>query len=185
MLVDLTLRVDGRALQDVSKKRASFGHYGTHIDIGDKQFPLAYVKRAGVVFEVTDVKNRDINANDIDLFKVRKDMFVAFCTGYSDEQEYGTDPYFAGHPQLSDELIDQLLEREISLIGVDFAGIRRGQEHAAKDRYCADRGVFIVENLCNLHYLLKGKKQNYFMANTFPVNFSGLTGLPCRVVGEI
>ena len=83
------------------------------------------------------------------------------------------------------ELIDKLLEQKISIIGIDFAGVRRGKEHIPKDQYCADKGVFIVENLCNLGKILRNEKQNYFIANTYPINFSDMTGLPCRVIGEI
>ena len=63
--------------------------------------------------------------------------------------------------------------------------MRRGGEHTPKDQYCADRGVFIIENLCNLGELLGGEKTARFVARTFPVNFDGMTGLPCRVVAEV
>lgn len=62
---------------------------------------------------------------------------------------------------------------------------KRGVEHTPKDQYCADRGVFIIENLCNLGKLLNQKNAMNFMANTYPINFDGMTGLPCRVVAEI
>jgi kynurenine formamidase len=91
--------------------------------------------------------------------------------------------YFTEHPQLSNALIDKLLTKRISIIGVDFAGVRRGKEHTHMDQCCADRGVFIVENLCNLKNLLKNG--NTFIANTYPMNYAEMTGLPCRVVAEI
>ena len=60
---------------------------------------------------------------------------------------YGTSPAIP--------CIDRCTSGEkISMIGVDFAGIRRGKEHTPKDQYCADRGVFVVENLCGLSRLL-------------------------------
>ncbi len=111
-------------------------------------------------------------------------MFVAFYTGFIEQEPYGSKAYFTEHPQLSDELINMLLEKEISIIGIDCAGVRRGKEHTPKDQYCADRGVFIVENLCNLSEILAERKSNTFVANTYPLNFSGMTGLPCRVVAE-
>ena len=88
-------------------------------------------------------------------------------------------PYFAGHPQLSHELIDALLDRKISIIGVDCAGIRRGREHTPADQYCADRGVFVVENLCNLQAV-----PGHCIMHTYPMNYAGVSGLPCRVVAE-
>ncbi|MGN1383365.1 MAG: hypothetical protein ACI4W2_11190 [Eubacterium sp.] len=65
---------------------------------------------------------------------------------------------------------------------MDFAGVRRGKEHTPKDQYCADHGVFIIENLCGLKTLTdKGVVTVY----TFPMNFAGMTGIPCRVAAEI
>lgn len=96
---------------------------------------------------------------------------------------YGSKDYFTNHPQLSNELIDALLEKRISIIGVDFAGVRRGKEHTPKDQYCADRGVFIVENLCNLKSVIDICDK--CVVHTYPMNYAEMTGLPCRVVAEI
>ena len=102
---------------------------------------------------------------------------------FIEEEGYGTRKYFTEHPQLSNELVDALLQKEVSIIGVDFAGIRRGKEHTPIDQYCADHGVFIVENLCNLCNLLKNR--DTFIANTYPMNYADMTELPCRVVASI
>ena len=91
--------------------------------------------------------------------------------------------YFTEHPQLSNELIEELLKKKVSIIGVDFAGVRRGKELTPMDQHCADCGVFIIENLCNLKKLLKN--DGLFIANTYPMNYANMTGLPCRVVAEI
>lgn len=77
------------------------------------------------------------------------------------------------------------MDRHISIIGIDFAGVRRGKEHTSKDQYCADKGVFIIENLCHLGQLLVGdEKSAEFIANTYPMNFVEMTGLPCRVIAK-
>ena len=65
----------------------------------------------------------------------------------------------------------------------DFAGVRRGREHTPKDQYCADRGVFIMENLCNLSAALE--RGGSFTAHIQPVGRTGMTGLPCRVTAEV
>lgn len=184
MLIDITLRITPKMAMDAqgNEKRALAGHLGTHFDVMDKEFPLEYTRRKGIVFEMSGVKGRDIDICDIDADKIEKDMFAAFCTGYIEEQGYGGKIYFSEHPQLSNELIDLLLEKGVSIIGVDFAGVRRGKEHTAKDQYCADRGVFVVENLCGLKALagLDG-----ITVHTYPMNYAGMTGLPCRVIAEI
>ena len=70
----------------------------------------------------------------------------------------------------------------IWIIGTDFAGVRRGKEHTQKDQYCADKGVFIIENMCNLK-ALTGPED--YIVNTYPMNYAGLTGLPCRVIAKL
>lgn len=187
MLIDLSIKVTKFTRKEANdnEKMVSFGHVGTHFDVMNKEFPLSYVKREGVVFNVSRVTERDIDVEDIDISHVKKDMFIAFYTGFIGRVEYGTKKYFKDHPQLSHQLIDKLLDHNISIIGVDFAGIRRGKEHTPKDQYCADKGVFIVENLCNLEKVLLDKQHNSFIANTYPIHFDGMTGLPCRVVAEL
>ena len=186
MLIDLTVEVTEFAREQAfaAEKMASFGHLGTHFDVMDKEFPLTYVKREGIVFDVSGIRDRDIDVEDIDASKIGENLFVTFHTGFVESVGYGSKKYFTDHPQLSNELIDELLARKIAIIGIDFAGIRREAEHTPKDRYCADRGVFIVENLCNLKKLLEYARHGAFVVNTYPIRFSGMTGLPCRVVAE-
>lgn len=182
MLIDITLKITPKMVKDAqgNEKKAIVGHLGTHFDVMNKEFPLEYAERRGCVFDVRDVTDRDIGIADVDLSCVESGMFTAFYTGFIEEEGYGTKAYFTDHPQLSNELIDALLEKGVSIIGVDFAGVRRGKEHTPKDQYCADRGVFIVENLCNLGALLPLK--NKFTVFTFPMNYADISGLPCRVL---
>lgn len=185
MLVDITLQVtpEMRGAAPEKEDRTLVGHLGTHFDVMDKEFPLEYTRRAGIVFDVSAIRGRDITAQDIDLGKVCPGQFVAFYTGYIEQESYGTKVYFSQHPQLSHSLIDALLDKGISIIGIDCSGIRRGKEHTPKDQLCADRGVFVVENLRNLQPLVAAG--GYFTAHTYPVSYSGMTGLPCRVIAEV
>jgi kynurenine formamidase len=185
MFVDLTLTVDASHYQKRSGRMVLYGHVGTHFDVLDKEFPLEFVERKAVVFDVSSVSGRDIDVGDVELSLADEGCFVAFYTGFIDQVEYGSDDYFEKHPRLSYRLIDRLLEKKISIIGLDFAGPRRGDEHHPADVHCARHGVFVVENLCNLHKILRGKPFQKFIACTFPVKFKGLSGLPCRVVGKV
>lgn len=184
MLIDITLKITPKMVTDAqgNEKKSLVGHLGTHFDVMDKEFPLEYTERQGVVFDVSSITDRDIDTPDVNWDKVDKNMFVAFYTGFIEKEGYGGKNYFVEHPQLSNELIDKLLESGVSIIGVDFAGVRRGKEHTPKDQYCADRGVFIIENLCNLKELIS--QDNLFIANTYPMNYAEMTGLPCRVVAK-
>lgn len=183
MIIDLTICITPKMVKDAqgNEKKALAGHLGTHFDVMNKVFPLEYTQRHGIVFDVSSVGEREIEETDIDLSKVERDMFVAFYSGYIEREPYGSQLYFKEHPQLSDSLIDRLLEKDVSIIGIDFAGVRRGREHTPKDQYCADQGVFIIENLCNLKAILKGQASAGFTANTYPMNYADMTGLPCRV----
>lgn len=182
MMIDLTLPVTpemlGTAWENTAKSLV--GHLGTHFDVMDKEFPLAYTRRRAVVFDVSSIRDRDITAADIDLALVDADMFVGFYTGYLGEVAYGTPQYFKEHPQLSPELIEALLGKRISIIGIDCAGIRRAPEHVPTDRRCADLGVFVIENLWDLQKVTGSS----FTAHTYPVRYVGITGLPCRVVAH-
>ncbi|MBE6615807.1 MAG: cyclase [Ruminococcaceae bacterium] len=183
MLIDVTLEITAKMMEGEKEAKAPLGHMGTHFDVMEMEFPLAYIRRNGIVFDVSGVQGRDIEETDIDLDSVGADMFVVFCTGYIEEVGYAQPGYFTDHPQLSDELIETLLDKGVSLIGVDFAGIRRGKEHIPKDRYCAERNVFVIENLCNLKKVLETGGKAVF--HTYPMRFAGMTGLPCRVIAEV
>lgn len=186
MLIDLSVKVTKETHKATfeNEKMASFGHLGTHFDVMNKTFPLAFTKRKGVVFDVSK-GDRDIDVTDVNMDLIQSDMFVAFYTGFIDREGYGTKTYFKVHPQLSKNLIDYLLNLNISMIGIDCAGIRRGGEHTPTDQYCADKGVFVIENLSNLERVLNDRKTAYFTAHTYPIHFEGMTGLPCRVVAEV
>ena len=115
MFIDLSILVTtyaGKVAAD-NERLASFGHLGTHIDVMNKEFPLDYVRRDGLIFNTREIRDRDIDVTDIDLDLVKPGMFVAFNTNFIEENEYGSKEYFSNHPQLSNELIEELLLRKI------------------------------------------------------------------------
>ena len=181
MLIDVTLKITPKMVKDAqgNEKKALVGHLGTHFDVMNKEFPLEYIRREAIVFDVSRVRDRDIDIQDIDMKEVSSDMFIAFYTSFIEEKGYGSRQYHSGHPQLSLALIDALVEKKISIIGIDFAGVRRGKEHTPADQRCADQGVFIIENLCNLKSAL-----GRCIMHTYPMNYAEMSGLPCRVVAE-
>ena len=185
MKLDITLKITPDMVKSAQAHTdpVLVGHMGTHFDVMDKEFPLDYTLRRGVVFDASGVTGRDIEVADIDPERIEADMFVAFYTGFMEQVGYGTQAYFKEHPQLSQGLIDLLLDKGVSIIGIDAAGIRRGKEHAPADQRCADRGVFVIENLVALDGLLSVSGPLHI--HTYPVNYTQMTGLPCRVVAEI
>jgi len=181
MLKDLTLPLDkeamNKAFNNVSK--AFSGHLGTHFDVMDKEFPLDYSVLPGVFFNVSG--REEIRLADIDETLIKEGMFVGFYTGHIEKYGYGTPEYSHNHPYLSMELIDFLLGRRARIIGVDLPGVRRGKEHTPCDQHCADKGVFIIENMCGLKDVCDKKVTVY----TFPLSLKGSSGLPCRVIADI
>jgi kynurenine formamidase len=105
-----------------------------------------------------------------------------FHTGTLKNKGYGTKDYFMSQPELSWDLIERLVQLKVSMIGVDAGGVRGIAEHPKADNYCAANGVFDVENLDNLDLLLREAGGEPFTVRTYPMNFSGATGLPCRVI---
>lgn len=184
MLLDITLEITPKILKDAqdNPNPALLGHLGTHFDGMDKPFPLEYTKREGVLFDVSAIKEREIGIDNIDITKIKKGTFVGFYSGYIEKVPYASAGYFSDHPVLSYELISLLTDKGVSIIGLDFGGIRSGKEHTSADQYCADRGTFVVENLVNLQALLP---YDTFTVHTYPLRFAGITGHPCRVIAEI
>lgn len=183
MKIDLTLPLNIEVVKKANgaERKTLNGHIGTHFDVMNKIFPLEYSERNGIVFDVSNIENRDIELSDIDIDSVNENMFVGFCTKFIEKYEYGSDTYFHNHPQLSKELINKLLEKKISIIGIDFAGVRGHIEHTVTDQLCADNGIFVIENLVNLKELVNTKP----VIHIYPMNYTDSSGLPCRVIADI
>jgi kynurenine formamidase len=193
MKIDLSVPVTQEILDKLSafsKARSDavdlFGHMGTHLDLMGHAFDIDRSEVTGVVFDVSAIKDREVLPEDVDLSKVREGDFVMFHTGALDDFGYANNEYFRLEaPQLSYALIDGLIERKAVFIGVDMGGARKAAEHRQVDGYCAERGVFIVENLANLERLSRLAENGRFEARIYPLNLVGATGLPCRVLAEV
>ena len=57
MLIDITLKVTAGLSKEAqsNQDRSLVGHLGTHFDVMDKEFPLEYTRRQGVVFDVSAI----------------------------------------------------------------------------------------------------------------------------------
>lgn len=193
MKLNLSLRVEKEQLETFGfisqSEKPDFnkaGHIGTHFDVMNKEFSLENIVTRGNIFDISNIKSHEVKVEDLDLHRVCQNDFVIFHSGLLKKYGYGTDEYFSPHMELSDELIDYLLlDKKVSFIGADVVGIKGSKDHARIDQYCANNGVFIIENLDNLDLLLKEAGDKPFTVYTFPLNFHGFTGLPCRVVAEI
>ena len=187
MIIDLTTKITEDFLEwmenSPNNKHVDTGHIGTHLDTYKKsKIPIEYFKTNGIAIDVEKMADiREITIKDVKDVEIPKNSFVFFHTGRICEYEYGSQEYFADHPQLSHELLDYLLKKEVWFIGIDCAGIRRGHEHQPADELCEQNGCYIIENLCNLKKLIDKKLVVYTMWLDNP----RATGLPCRVLAEI
>ena len=190
MKIDLTYQLTKEKIENYSQKFSdrdkglvATGHLGTHFDVMGKNFPLDYTERNGIIFDVRKIDD-EIKISDVEIEKIQAGDFVIFYTGVSEKFEYGSDDYNTFFPQLSFELIEKLAEKKISIIGVDMRGIRKGDEHPKADNFCAQNGVFVVENLVNLDKLFDSCKEKNFTVHTYPMNIKNFSGLPSRVIAE-
>ncbi|MDR3332133.1 MAG: cyclase family protein, partial [Synergistaceae bacterium] len=166
------LRSFSSSRKDVSELDL-FGHIGTHFDLVECEFDAENFERSGLAFDVSKYASGEIGVGVVDLSSVKAGDFVMFHTGTLAKKGYGSMDYFASRTELSWELIERLVESKVSMIGVDMGSIRMPADHPKADRYCADRGTFVVENLDNLSLLVAATRGGHFSVGTYPMNFKG------------
>ncbi|NBI08162.1 cyclase family protein [Senegalia massiliensis] len=184
MLIDITTVVSNSSpliewAKSQYNQHVAMGHIGTHLDTYEKSnIPLEYFKSKGVLFDVRE--KSEVSIDDIEISKIDKGDFVIFRTGQIEKYAYGDKEYFNNHPQLSKELINALISKQVHFIGVDCPGIRQNLEHEEADRMCEQSKVYIIENLCNLSEV----RNTEFMVYTMWLDDEEMTGLKCRVLIE-
>jgi kynurenine formamidase len=191
MLIDLTLRIDmndpvvGKANMD-QHSFMSAGHIGTHLDSYlQTTIPTEFYARHGKVYDARNFGERDVDLAILRDRPIEPGDFAIFHTGFMTRHAYGTRAYFRDHPQLSWALIDHLIEGGVSFIGIDAAGVRRGDEHGVADRRAEAGGVYIIENLANVDELSRAAHAQGFKVFTGWTGLKGFSGLACRVIAEV
>lgn len=184
MLIDLTLDITPERYAYIEQSGGREGHLGTHFDVMDKSFPIESFRTPGRIFDVSGVRDREVQLDDIAADEIADGGTVIFHTGHLDEVGFESPAYWRRSAELSDEVVAFLIGRKVRLIGVDAAGAQKPKKHVAVDQLCADNGAFIIENLDNLKALLS-QEARQFTVYTAPLKRSGLTGLPCRVLAEL
>ena len=162
----------------------SIGHMGTHFDTMNKEFTLDLTELNGIVFDVSKNSERDIEISDIEIEKISAGDFILLYTGTIEKFEYYSQDYSEKFPQLSWDLIKLLVEKKVKIIGVDTRGLRKDSEHPTADKFCADNGTFVIENLVNLGKLFQESAGKKITIHTYPLNMKNFTGIPSRVIAE-
>lgn len=171
-------------LKSQNNKLISQGHIGTHIDVYKKSdISEDYIKTKGILIDCSNYSlNEEIDLDILENITIRQNDFVMFKTNIQENNPYGSDVYINNHYQLSWALIDFLINKNVSFIGIDCAGIRRGKEHFQADIKAEENKTYIIENL-DLSKL-KYNNGNKFDVYTIWINNPLSTGLATRVLVE-
>ncbi|CDI50044.1 cyclase family protein [Clostridium tetani] len=186
MIIDLTTKVSQEEIEEwlntKENKYIASGHIGTHLDTYLKSsIPLEYFKCKGVLIDVSQIASkREVEIKDVKHVDIPQNSFILFRTAQIEKYRYGSKEYFYNHPQLSHELINYLINKKVNFIGIDCAGIRRGEEHGPADILCEENGIYVIENLCELNKIASSN----FTVYTMWLDDSIATGLKCRVIVE-
>jgi kynurenine formamidase len=183
MMIDLTATIKREDFIS-DHPLIKMGHIGTHLDLMGREFPIEYVKRRGKIVDISGIKNREIEIDDIKI-EINENDFVIFKTDNLVNFGYFTEKYIENSAELSDGLVEFLINKRISLVGVDAVGVQNSEKHVAADQHFADNNIFVVENLLNIDVLHKEARDGNLTIYCSPLHLVGTTALPCRVVAEI
>ena len=180
-------------------------HTGTHVDApyhflkdGQRIDEIAVQRFIGngILIDVSDKSERElIDSADLksSASEITKGDFVILKTGW--DRYFGTSKYYL-HPYLSADGARLLLERGVSLVGVDALSVdptyyaNKDSDSAAKDLpdeasygypvhdLLLSNNVLIVENLCNLDTINAVKGIYSFL----PLKLKDSDGSPIRAV---
>jgi len=156
-------------------------HTATHVDLVfmEKRIDPGRMIGTGKLFDVTQVSGGGIRLDDVKhQVEIESGDFVFFRTDWS--EFVGTRQYY-DHPELSLEVVQWLVSKNINAVGIDALGLGRGRRHGEYDRLLARNNIFVIENLANLAAI----PQNKFNTYCFPLKIENTDAIPARVVVEI
>lgn len=195
MILDLSMSIDGNTpvypgdpqqvieqLATIEKngwneKRITFNsHFSTHIDApahmlenGKTLTDYPIQKFIGTAVAIDVQGQREIAQ---DLKEVREGDIVFFITGHSKNSKN----YFENNPVITEETAKMLIQKKVSIIGLD--SFTPDNEPFPVHKMLLKEDILIVENLINLEQLSSTR----FECHIMPLKIQGADGAPCRVV---
>jgi kynurenine formamidase len=132
-----------------------------------------------VVARATERRDRAIDRLPLDLVTLKGKALLVH-TGW--DAHWRADQYFEGHPHLTGQLADQLVEAGVTLVGIDSFNIDSIDDgtrpvHSA----LLGAGISIVEHLCNLA-ALPDRGARFFAV---PVKVKGMGTFPVRAFAKL
>ena len=153
---------------------------GTHIDVMGKNIVIKNERliSEGIKFDVSNILDRPIKLEDLDLSRIKEGVYVFFQTNwdeyFEDEEKYNN------HPEISMEVIEYLVSKKVNMIGIDTLGLGAGKNHGIIDVYLGKNKVYAIENLANL----KNIPEENFKVYCLPMKIEELDALPARILVE-
>jgi arylformamidase len=161
---------------------------GTYVDSPFHRFPngidlagLDLSRLADLDGVVVDARDRG-RALGADHFRglVLTDKAVLVMTGW--DTRWGTPAYFQGHPYLTRDAVEFLLQVHPSLVGIDSLNIDNTSDGSRPAHtLLLGAGIPIVEHLCHLAAL----PTSGFRFHAAPVKVRGLGTFPVRAYGVV
>lgn len=159
-------------------------HVGTHIDAplhmiaGGKKICEYSAEKFIGPGHLIDVRGKEIvgpevlaNAN------IAAGDIVLFRSDF--DKQYGEEAYFTKYPEISRECAELLIERGVSMIGLDWASPDRMPYETHK--LLLGKDILIIENLTNFEKL---PARGQFCVLAFPLRLD-TEAAPARVIAEI
>lgn len=156
-------------------------HFGTHIDApwhmlrdGKRLSDFTLEKFIGraVLFDVREQK--EINTN---LDVVQEGDILLLRTDYT--QYANSLDFFKNNPVISKELARKIVDKKISIVGID--SYTPDNEPFEIHKFLLSHDILILENLVNLDKI----KVESFMIFILPLKLDKIDGSPCRVFAQI
>lgn len=143
---------------------------GTHIDVMETNviIDIERLIAPGIKFDISNILDRPVMLKDIDTSLVKKGVFVFFQS--SNESQ----------PEISMEVLEYLVSKEVNMVGIDASGLAIGRNHALADKYLGEQKKYAIENLTNLELL----PVNNFKVYCLPIKIEGIDTLPVRILVE-
>ena len=156
-------------------------HTATHVDLvfAENRIEPERMIGRGKLIVVTELPGSEIRLDDIEhQVEIESGDFVFFRTDWS--KLVGTEEYH-NHPELSPEVVQWLVSKQVSAVGIDARGLGRDRRHGEYDRLLIKNDIFVIENLANLSAVPRRE----FKVYCFPLKIENTDALPARVVVEI
>lgn len=148
------------------------------------EIPVGELIREALIVKIPKTRKEPITLDEMKgaLAEKKEDVkereSVLIATGW--DRHWNEEMFVEQSPYLQSQLVDWLLERDISLLGGDipcFDNVRDPQEVLPR---IFSKGIVIVAPLVNLIYIPVTRVKLY----VFPLKLKGACASPCRVICE-